>query len=87
MQSFLRQVYITFAKVDVFYEKGSYTAADADKQIQNPGASTPVILCLNNDRMPDAYGEKGHRRYDNACKIHISLIFCAKIRINANKYA
>lgn len=62
-------------EVDIRNEKGYHTTTDTDEQIDNPGTRAPVILCFDNDGMPDADGEKGHRGNGNASKIHVLLKF------------
>ena len=57
-------------QIDVGHEKGRHATADADEQIDDPGTGAPVILGLDDDRVPDANGEKGHRGDGNACEIH-----------------
>ena len=61
-------------EIDVFHEKGSPKAAETDEQIEDPGTGSPVILCLDNDGMPDANGEKRHHGDNDTCEIHIALI-------------
>ena len=69
-------------EIDVRHEKGRNKTDDADEQIENPRTSTPIILCLDDNRMPDADGEKGHRSNGNTCEMHVvSFNSDAKVRI------
>ena len=58
-------------EVDVGNEKGCNATADADEQIDDPRTCAPVILCLDDNGMPDANGEKGHHGDGNASEIHV----------------
>ena len=58
-------------QIDVRHEKGCHAAADADEQIDNPGPRAPVILRLDDDGMPDAYGQERADCYNDASEIHV----------------
>ena len=61
-------------EIDVDGKQRRQATAYANEQIDNPRTGAPVILCLDNKRMPNAYGKKGHRSDDNACEVHV--MFC-----------
>ena len=60
--------------VDVGDEQGSDATAEANEQEEYPGTGAPVVLCLDDDGMPNANREKGHDGNGNASKIHVRFL-------------
>jgi len=68
-------------QIDVWDEKSHRQAANADEQKYNPWTRAPVVLRLDDNRMPNADGEKSHQSNNDASEVHVFFLNrAAKVR-------